>query len=176
MLKHVFLNLKHHARTRTNKQTATTKEHSNTIPISNWLRNVRKCIHFSNQLDIFSGMIQASFTIMRSSYKWKILAGHWTIKLGRQTAGCNKSFQSLVFVLTQLHFGQWTRLLFLTAKFDCPVTRQNVSLLATAHDCETGLLSVIWPVIVTGLFVLRSPWTTWRLAVRTSRNSRETSR
>ena len=26
----------------------------------------------------------ASFTIMRSSWKWKILAGHWTIKLGRQ--------------------------------------------------------------------------------------------
>ena len=29
----------------------------------------------------------------------------------------------------------------LTAKFDCPVARQNFSLLATAHDCETGLLS-----------------------------------
>ena len=27
----------------------------------------------------------------------------------------------------------------LSAKFDCPVARQNVSLLATAHDCETGL-------------------------------------
>ena len=24
-------------------------------------------------------------------------------------------------------------------KFDCAVARQNVSLLATAHDCETGL-------------------------------------
>ena len=29
----------------------------------------------------------------------------------------------------------------LSAKFDCPVARQNVSLLATAHDCETGLWS-----------------------------------
>ena len=28
----------------------------------------------------------------------------------------------------------------LSAKFDCPVSRQNISLLATAHDCETGLL------------------------------------
>ena len=26
----------------------------------------------------------------------------------------------------------------LSAKFDCPVARQNVSLLATAHDCEIG--------------------------------------
>ena len=27
----------------------------------------------------------------------------------------------------------------LYTKFDCPVARQNLSLLATAHDCETGL-------------------------------------
>ena len=27
----------------------------------------------------------------------------------------------------------------LSAKFDCPVAHQNVSLLATVHDCETGL-------------------------------------
>ena len=26
----------------------------------------------------------------------------------------------------------------LFAKFDCPVARQKFSLLATAHDCETG--------------------------------------
>ena len=26
----------------------------------------------------------------------------------------------------------------LYAKFDCPVAHQNFSLLATAHDCETG--------------------------------------
>ena len=26
----------------------------------------------------------------------------------------------------------------LYAKFDCPVVRQKVALLATAHDCETG--------------------------------------
>ena len=29
----------------------------------------------------------------------------------------------------------------LYAKFDCPMARQNCSLLATAHDCETGLFS-----------------------------------
>ena len=27
----------------------------------------------------------------------------------------------------------------LSAKCDCPVARQNISLLAAAHDCETGL-------------------------------------
>ena len=27
----------------------------------------------------------------------------------------------------------------LSAKFDCPVACQDVSLFATAHDCETGL-------------------------------------
>ena len=31
----------------------------------------------------------------------------------------------------------------LSAKFDYPVAHQNVSLLATAHDCETGQLLVI---------------------------------
>ena len=29
----------------------------------------------------------------------------------------------------------------LSAKFDCPMARQNVSLLSTVHDCETGLVS-----------------------------------
>ena len=53
-----------------------------------------------------------------------------------QIAGRNKSFQSLVLVLTQLHFGQWSSL---PAKFDCPVARQSFSLLATAHDSETSL-------------------------------------
>ena len=30
----------------------------------------------------------------------------------------------------------------LYAKFDCPVARQKLSRLATAHDCETGLWSI----------------------------------
>ena len=35
----------------------------------------------------------------------------------------------------------------LHAKFNCPVVCQNFSLLATVHDCETGLLrmySILW--------------------------------
>ena len=28
----------------------------------------------------------------------------------------------------------------MSAEFDCPVVRQNCSLLATAHGCEAGLL------------------------------------
>ena len=31
----------------------------------------------------------------------------------------------------------------LYAKFDCPVARQNIPLLATAHDYETGLLQTL---------------------------------
>ena len=67
------------------------------------------------------------------------MSGHWTIKFAVDR---NKSFQTLVFVLmpTHLRFGQWNSLP-LSAKFDCPVTRQGVSLLATAHACETGVLS-----------------------------------
>ena len=29
----------------------------------------------------------------------------------------------------------------LSAKFDCPMFRQSISLLATAHDCKTGLFT-----------------------------------
>ena len=85
---------------------------------------------------------EASFTIMPSM--WKLLVGHWTIKLGRQTAALNKSFQSLVFVLTQLHHVQWNSSVFiLFAEFDCPVAQQYSPLLPTAHDCEIGLLVTI---------------------------------
>ena len=54
---------------------------------------------------------------MRSSYRRKFLAGHWTIKLGIRTDGRNKNFQSLVFVLEQLHFGQWSSLPFYLPSF-----------------------------------------------------------
>ena len=37
-------------------------------------------------------------------------SGYEMVKLGVQTAGCNKSFLSLVFVLTQVHIGQWSSL------------------------------------------------------------------
>ena len=54
--------------------------------------------------------------------------GHWTIKLGIQTADPNKRFQSLVFLLKQFHSGQWSSIL--SAKFDCPVIRMTVKLMA----------------------------------------------
>ena len=39
--------------------------------------------------------------------------GHSTINLNDvRTTGCNKIFRSLVFVFTQLHFGQWSSLPF----------------------------------------------------------------
>ena len=38
-----------------------------------------------------------------------------------------------------------TKLWSLSAKFDCPVTCQKLSLLATAHDCETDFFST--PII-----------------------------
>ena len=41
----------------------------------------------------------------------QFMAGNWTIKLGI-LAGHNQSTQSLVFLLTQLHFGQWNSLQF----------------------------------------------------------------
>ena len=61
--------------------------------------------------------------------------GHSTIILDVRTAGRNKNFQSLVFVLTTtLSLVEQSSIL--PAKFDCPVARQNCSLFATAHDCE----------------------------------------
>ena len=50
---------------------------------------------------------------MRSTQKWKILADHWTVKLGIQTAGRQKlATFGYRPILTQLHFGQWCSLLF----------------------------------------------------------------
>ena len=48
----------------------------------------------------------------------------------------------------------------LYAKFDCPVARQNFSMLATAHDCETGsLLPAISDVYVcTAHRILLQQW------------------
>ena len=41
----------------------------------------------------------------------------------------------------------------LSAKFDCPVVRQNISFLATAHDGETGFF-----LEMTNIFVfIKSP-------------------
>ena len=38
---------------------------------------------------------------------------------------------------TTLWQKEWSSIV--SVKFDCPVARQNLSLLATAHDCETDL-------------------------------------
>ena len=43
----------------------------------------------------------------------------------------------------------------LYTKFDCPVARQSVSLLATAHDYETGLLAISTRVWSSSLTVPR---------------------
>ena len=57
------------------------------------------------------------------------------------------SFQSLVFILTQLHNGRCSSLP-LSAKFDCAVAHQNVSLLATAHHCKKlFVLLVLWELV-----------------------------
>ena len=63
-----------------------------------------------------------------------ILAGHWRVKLGIQMAGCNKSFQNLVFALAQLHFD------ILSVKFNCPAARQNLSLSYCQDSCYCAWL------------------------------------
>ena len=51
------------------------------------------------------------------------------------------NFQNLVFVQHTTALWAAGQPSILSAKFDCPVALQNVSLLATVHDCETGLRS-----------------------------------
>ena len=81
---------------------------------------------------------------MHSSSKWKIQVGHWTIKLGIWMAGCKKIFQNLVFLLKQLHFGQWSTIFHSVCQvwlssgppeFFTFTVRVHV---ATVHDCKTG--------------------------------------
>ena len=62
--------------------------------------------------------------------EWKILVGHWTTKLGIQTAAVTK----FVFCShTTARGWPWGR-----GCLPSLIARQNISLLATAHDCETG--------------------------------------
>ena len=73
---------------------------------------------------------------MRSSEKWTILAGHWTIKLGRQNgrllhwrkSSCVSTKTLKAIVAASRSY----------IKYECAVVQQNFSLIATAHDCETG--------------------------------------
>ena len=95
----------------------------------NWLASGIPPTKLHSQSDI---SIAQSCAVSKSEMS---MAGHWTIKLGIQTSGRNKSFQSLVFVLTQLHFGQLVeQSSILDTKFDCPVIRQN-SLLFRGFFC-----------------------------------------
>ena len=82
---------------------------------------------------------------------WEILAGHWTIRLCIQMAGSNKSFQCLVFVLTQLHFGQWNSPPFCLPTLIVQWPASIFSLLSIAHDCETDIFNKISndPVVIT---------------------------
>ena len=43
----------------------------------------------------------------------------------------------------------------LSAKIDCLVARQNISLLATAHDCKTGLFHALYLRHTTDVFLLK---------------------
>ena len=71
------------------------------------------------------------------------MVSHWTIKLDKKkwkTAPlakgqlCEYANQTLeAFVVVGCLYG----------KFDCPVALQNLSHLTAAHDCETGLCSIV---------------------------------
>ena len=65
---------------------------------------------------------------MRSSYKWKMLEGHWTIKLGTRTAGRNQKLPKFGFHIHTTALWSMEQSSILFAKFDCPVARQNFSL------------------------------------------------
>ena len=79
---------------------------------------------------------------MGGNLRRKDLASHCTIKLGIQTAGRNKA---LIIWFSQSHNCTWPveQSSILSANRDCQVARQNLSFLATAHDCEFGLLCII---------------------------------
>ena len=85
--------------------------------------------------------ILGSFTIMHSSVEVKTSGGPLKIKLGIQ---CMNGWPQQK--LPKFGFPAHTTALWpveqfsiLSAKFDCPVTHQKFSLLATVHDCETSL-------------------------------------
>ena len=86
---------------------------------------------------------------MRSSKKWNIPLGTASKGLAE-----NKSFQSLVFVLTQLHFGQWS---ILFAKLDCPVAIQNISLLHVIVKLLYTEL-ILYPIVQRWSISWHEPW------------------
>ena len=71
----------------------------------------------------------------------KILAGHRTIKLSIQSSRLQQKLPKFGFRShTNAILASGAVCQVLSAKFDCPVARQDICLLATAHDCETGVL------------------------------------
>ena len=81
--------------------------------------------------------VSQSCTVAKSGNFW---LAHWTFKLGRQ----NRLLHWPKCSCMSVKIKRWK--LFTTsclyAKFNCPVACQNCSLLATAHDCDTGLSSI----------------------------------
>ena len=59
--------------------------------------------------------------------------------------------QNAVVGLQIPNFGTSVAARRLHIKFDCPVAHQNFSLLATAHDCETGVLEISFLGLLTFL-------------------------
>ena len=71
--------------------------------------------------------------------KWKILADHWTIKLGRQNGRLLHWPKCSCVSTKKQTLEAFVAVSFLYAKFDCLVAHQKCSLVATAYDCETAL-------------------------------------
>ena len=85
----------------------------------------------------FTNQTAIQFRNYAQSLKVKILAGHWTTNLLRQNGRlfqlCKNENHTLEAFIAARR---------LSAKFDCPVARQNCSLLAVAYDCETSFILV----------------------------------
>lgn len=84
------------------------------------------------------------FSLIPSPPKVKYSGGPpWTIKLGIWTVTTTKA-PKIWFSYSDNCTNYWPirKSSILLAWFDCPMVRQNLSLLAAVHDCETGLLSI----------------------------------
>ena len=88
--------------------------------------------------DVFSGSKLKSGWKFRLSCAVGKIENFWrpsgTVKLGTKAAGCDKSLQSLVAYSHNCTLASGEQSFLLSAKW-------KVSLLASAHDCETGLLT-----------------------------------
>ena len=75
--------------------------------------------------------------------------GHWTVALYVRMAGCDKSFQCLFFVLTQLHFCQWS-------SFSCYLPSLIVQ--RPARIVHFSLLCMIVKLVYTSMLWQYSIW------------------